>query len=983
MRAVAFPSVFVEDLRVAVPLLTPRPPDFDHCWHIAATTSVAKELRYQGVPALQIAHLIYLLVHGVDGGSGAGTVSYPSLDEYRAAADNPNAAARALALDDLEKRIVRWEKQISGREIASSIADVAELRKHLYGDRKTSESVRRALMSSRIDFAAVVRTLTEAGFTPKHLAPTEPIGQAAQRAWQAIEATQPALARTRSLLWIDLEEYRVGSTPAARDLRSALRATFSHVFGAEEGGTILQHGFYFFTPPQWALFNIIESTDGVMQLFIVHDDLQSEVFHTWRRYFTLGNGFGEIEACPGAPHETDTPHATMLLDALAGRRVNADNCNVELQRLRTPVSLVGFMRESAKKESAADPPADPTAEKDVLPIYAPAAPDIDRVVTRFLSTSQFGSTDLSTVPLGIFLVRLHECIYEPAPQQRGIRFDGTAIVDIAASGFLRPLPSDIDDIAAASILQRSLPFFQGCDEASSWINRAQNLKDIIHTQISSWGPRDPAHSDLDRLRFASENYLRLAPWADLSLKEADALVAILTTTRDLVESFIQQETVELDDYARRLRAIAANGILGVPDEYQQDLHDRIDGLRMESIQTYALDLLAIVKLLVAPPLALTPSALDSGRVRQFGAVDRLAYRRRKADLHITNLSDQSFPRRASDLGWPFRLSDINVDHDQRLERSSAILALREEVSAMGDLYLLWVALNGVDASHKVTLSYIEELGREQLNPSPVIALLALPETSSRLAEHRASVRAAAGGCPIREHEFTEESTHRVLPRPQPSQTAADVLSRAVALLPEEVVASALVCPRRLAMQWLAGPSASLGSEHLQSILFGNLPGAMRERHGVRVGEMERLCRELWRHLTDGQRASSHAQRRIKWVDEQRAPQSASYAWLFTTGMSVSIAELGDLTAKVEDLRAHNEVPERNDEKAAVAKWRATRAYSAASGGAVQLEAARSAALAETSTHLPVPEEGPFGVTVRQCRNCPVVDRCSARVTTDP
>jgi hypothetical protein len=756
------------------------------------------------------------------------------------------------------------------------------------------------------------------------------------------------------------------------------------VFGAEEGGTVLQHGFYFFTPPQWALFHIIESTDGINQIFIVHDDLQSEVFHTWRRYFTLGNGFGEIESCPAAPRETDTPHATMLLDALAGRRVSADNCNVELQKLRTPVSLVSFMRESAKVEvGPADATADPPAEEDRLPIYAPAAPDIDRVVTRFLSTSQFGSTDLSTVPLGIFLVRLHECIYEPVPQQRGIRFDGPAIVDIAASGFLRPMPADIDDVAAASILQRSLPFFQGCDEATSWIDRAQNLKDIIHTQISPWGPRDPAHSDLDRLRFASENYSRLAPWADLSLKEADALVAILTATRDLVESLIQQETVNLVDYARRLRAIAASGILAVPDEYQQEFHDRIDGLRMGSIQTYALDLLEIVRLLVAPPIALTPSALDSGRVRQFGAVDRLAYRRRKANLHITNLSDQSFPRRASDLGWPFRLSDINVDHDQRLERSSAILALREEVSTMGDLYLLWVALNGVDADHKVTLSYIEELGREQLNPSPVMALLALPETSSRLAEHRAAVRAAAGGCPIREHEFTDGSTHRVLPRPQPSRAAADVLTRAVWLLPEEVVASALVCPRRLALQWLAGPSASLGLEHLQSILFGNLPGAMRERHGVSVAEMERLCRELWRHLTDGQRASSHTQRRIKWVDEQKQKGSASDAWLFTTGMSVSITELGDLTAEVERMRALNEVPERNDEKAKVAKWRATRAYAAASGGSVQLEAARSTALAKTSTHLPLPEEGPFGVTVRQCRNCPVVDRCSARVTVDP
>jgi hypothetical protein len=167
------------------------------------------------------------------------------------------------------------------------------------------------------------------------------------------------------------------------------------------------------------------------------------------------------------------------------------------------------------------------------------------------------------------------------------------------------------------------------------------------------------------------------------------------------------------------------------------------------------------------------------------------------------------------------------------------------------------------------------------------------------------------------------------------------------------------------------------------MLYGNLPGALRERLGLPVAKGEVLCKELFRNLTTGQQESSIAKRRILWEantsGDLKDKKSASAHWLFTLGMSATTDE--DELAKNHDIvqkfRSSTDEPRGSDAQA-IAKWRASMAYLAAQGNHVELAAAHAAASRAMSSPLPIPEDGFVGVTHRQCNNCPVAERCAAR-----
>ena len=75
-------------------------------------------------------------------------------------------------------------------------------------------------------------------------------------------------------------------------------------------------------------------------------------------------------------------------------------------------------------------------------------------------------------------------------------------------------------------------------------------------------------------------------------------------------------------------------------------------------------------------------------------------------------------------------------------------------------------------------------------------------------------------------------------------------------------AASRACPRRFAIQWAMGPTASFGPAHLQSMLYGNVVGALEVGWRVRLAARA-TGNLLWPHLTDGQRASSYDKRVVK------------------------------------------------------------------------------------------------------------------------
>ncbi|MDO5535826.1 MAG: hypothetical protein Q4F65_14400, partial [Propionibacteriaceae bacterium] len=102
---------------------------------------------------------------------------------------------------------------------------------------------------------------------------------------------------------------------------------------------IVHHGFYFFTPPQWALFQRLRALPDVDQLFVVHDDGKNPAFETWRRFFDPAWGMPVPK--PRTQGATVSRYASAFRAALMGERVDpADLAGLKVLECRNPAQLV-------------------------------------------------------------------------------------------------------------------------------------------------------------------------------------------------------------------------------------------------------------------------------------------------------------------------------------------------------------------------------------------------------------------------------------------------------------------------------------------------------------------------------------------------------------------------------------------------------------------------------------------------------------------
>jgi hypothetical protein len=280
--------------------------------------------------------------------------------------------------------------------------------------------------------------------------------------------------------------------------------------------------------------------------------------------------------------------------------------------------------------------------------------------------------------------------------------------------------------------------------------------------------------------------------------------------------------------------------------------------------------------------------------------------------------------------------------------SREILATRVATAPLGDLYLFRLALDGVGRNSRLTLSWIGEARGEYHNPSTLLNLVTEPKVRSTEVKERTggfSLSPAVHGQPVGGARSTPA------PRTFNPVTARTALDAAADALPAVAKGSAVICPRRFAIQWALGPSAAFQAPHQHSMLYGNVLGALSRRRrflvpGANTREVRvNLAADLWRHLTQGLRSSSLRKRRVH--EMEAGLPSADWRWIFTIGGSRNGIQPTD------------------------------RAYQAAIGQMAVVPANLGGGVGDDV--LPGRDAR---VTAKVCNMCPVAPRCSVRLTGD-
>lgn len=849
----AVPSVRHEEL---VSVLAEKNLVWDKVAHVTATTSLADAIRATDAMAVRILALIELVVmDGLGPNLGHSISSYPNFTQFQEDEDVYKAQE------------VKWWSHVAGRRAWQSIAHDDALRKFLRAGKYTQEE-KNVLIESRREFKSSIQQLASAGVNPRFLNPKDQISKVATEAWIHLEEEYPLLPAIREDLWLDEQEFIDNKTTKAVNLRQRILATLNQLFGKCDGErTIVYHGFYFYTPPQWALFQLLSHMPEVKQIFVVHDDDKSDVFEIWREFFSEKVGMPTPEYFSGG--NSVTLQAATIRNALSGIRIDENILNKSLEVLscKSPTHFVRHWIEEISKATGEG--------KEPPRTYAPSADELDRYVSRFGSGTVEKRVDLTHLPIGIFLLRVHECISLDTDNNPKFSITPEALIDIVASGFLESESHNILGFQNVDVLERALPYFRGCKSAIEWQSRASTLRRLVVAEVSPRGGRRPADSDVERIEVAAGNILRLAPWADLSHDEAEAIENSINSLVSLLGAIAQSESAELKGHLAFLRKNLISGMSNLPHEVQDEILEKIEGMNVGEEITLSVDgLIDVVQILLSRKAEFDLTGGDpivESNVNDMRGLDALGFKRRDHGIHIANLADGVFPSRISAVAWPYNLDNLSDPAARVPQVTRDLLEMRSRLSSLSDLYLLWLALDGVEPGEKITLSYIAEVGSDLRNPSSLLALLTKPTRSTP------ALDAKVGGLEYQSIKSGGDTgKHWDAMVPQVVSITKKVKENTVNKIDLRARASSVLCARRFALQWLLGPTTAFQSEHHHSILFGNVQGALVRHDGERRHLAERVTNDLWQHFTVGERGSSSKKARIGF----NGPP-AKRNWLFT------------------------------------------------------------------------------------------------------
>lgn len=831
---------------------------WDAASHVTATTSLARAVRELHGHARPVATLVDLLVMpGLPGEMRLG------LEGLSAA---PTDMSDAATVTRHEESILAWQQRASGRRLRTGI-EFDQVLRETVRDTAAGTPAARALVGGRREFARSVHSLVMAGFRPRDFEVQDDVERLAVETWTRAEQRIPALTSPRDDLWIEGGLGGASSPEHASDVTQRLLRALDVAVGPAQGNRlVVHHGFYFFTPPQWALFQLLRELPDVDQLFVVHDDGHNPAFETWRRFFDPAWGMPvPTQDHAGTPV---SPYAAAFRDSLSGTRVDPSPLDgLTVLDCRSPAELVRAWAMEDERSAAEGTPS--------VRRYAADAGTVKRYAAR-LGRGRDSGTNLAQLPIGAFLLGMHDCVVAEPGGRPTVRLSAAAVGDVLGSGFLE-IPGNgkarLGKRELVGAFRRSQEFFAGCREGHEWVDRAELLRSSVSDVVARHGGASAGQSDVARVAGAATNPLRLVPWADLRPEEAadvaDAVAAIVRFAQSLVEA----EELALGTHLEFIRKTLRHGLSNVTDDVRAELEAKVSGfsIGMDSVLDVE-GLVDIVTMLLGRSAefdVLGETEHVAGPVSELRALDETGIGGVNGPVHVANLSDAAFPAtRAVDL-WPFRLADHCVDADSPVAVGAELLTLREETSPLSDLYLMWLALDACSPEHGLTISWISKVDGERRNLSPLAALLMVPEGVEE------GVKARAGGLlPTAVTGPSDFAALSSIPNPRADGTA--MRAAAKAKLHRHATASAHLCTRRFAIQWMVGPTAAYGPAYLQEAAYGNVQNALVLLEMDNTLSSINAVNTVWRHLTRGQRASSSLKARVTQGDG-----SADPAWIFS------------------------------------------------------------------------------------------------------
>jgi len=178
--------------------------EWETCSHIAATSSLSGAINSTGAHALSINSLTDLIVMaGLSNERRLSIDSYPQFD-----------ITEEFSIKDHGKQVALWNHRVQSRRSRLSIEMQQRIRDYLETS-SISPPIQRVLRKGRRDLLKSLQSLIAVGVEPEHLVCIEEVSKASRDVWVDLEQKFPDICTIRNDLWIDAEEFQLGTSSRA------------------------------------------------------------------------------------------------------------------------------------------------------------------------------------------------------------------------------------------------------------------------------------------------------------------------------------------------------------------------------------------------------------------------------------------------------------------------------------------------------------------------------------------------------------------------------------------------------------------------------------------------------------------------------------------------------------------------------------------------------------------------------------------------
>lgn len=585
-----------------------------------------------------------------------------------------------------------WEKQAKNVRNYINLRNVLE--DYIF-DESISDITATCLQRNATDIWNAILILIEAGITPEDFPETnsELIG-IFKNIWNLLEAESTDIISYRKIY----AKYEKDTEFLDNRLKVQVKFLTRKIF---------MIGFYYITPIQMQIIDLMEHNGYEFIYLNLHDSAYSFACEIWEKTFEQEYKSGCVKKL-----QPDIKKDNCFGSALEGMKIASD---INLVKHFSPFEFAQDVKE-AKKRGAL--------------LYTPSVSRCDKILREFYPEF-YNDKHLLSYPVGQYIYNLH-MMWNNLSGKLELKFEW--VYKCFASGWLEAdLVNGRDYLYE---LKKIEPFFKNALTIEEWDNK---LKDIekAHDVVSCFDEREKGDERWHKLMGNPFHKLGIYEVELAKLKEIIELMRKLMS--DAEELFGNKGKVDLYNHLEKIRKIVSRHrdeeLFESEKEVVKELLVQLEDKNNEGIECPLNSVRDAIVLLIGDHLETYESYEietngENHMIQSLAMVESSVLAKDVNEIYLAMGDEYSLPGKPQKLPWPLTDEIIDLIADNLLENSKSekanyLKALRDIVNnkPLSNRYLFYSLMDNYSDNTKITIEWIAIQDKKEIEITPYSKLL--------------------------------------------------------------------------------------------------------------------------------------------------------------------------------------------------------------------------------------------------------------------